>query len=70
MSAGRRLCARRYPAAELLRSVPGVRSIVSFSYLLTIDDPKRFEGCAVGAVLWCSLAFGRAQREVATAGGG
>ncbi|NOT31148.1 MAG: hypothetical protein HOP15_11930 [Planctomycetes bacterium] len=26
-------------------------SIVSFSYLLTIDDPKRFEGRAVDAFL-------------------
>ena len=47
----KRLCAERYPLTELLQSVPGVGSIVSFSYLLTIDDPKRFEGRAVGAFL-------------------
>jgi len=46
-----RLCAERYPVTRLLRQVPGIGSIVSYSFILTIDDPKRFKSRQVGAYL-------------------
>jgi transposase len=44
-----RLSRERYPLTQLLQQVPGVGPIVSYSFVLTIDDPKRFEGRDVGA---------------------
>jgi transposase len=42
----------RYPDAELLRQVDGVGPITAVTYILTIDDPKRFEKSRkVGAFL-------------------
>lgn len=46
-----RLCEERYPVTQLLRQVPGVGPIVSLAFVLTIDDPKRFDGRDVGAYL-------------------
>ena len=41
-----------FPETELLRQVPGVGPIVALTFLLTIEDPSRFESTrAVGAYL-------------------
>jgi transposase len=46
------LCEERYPVTQVLQQVPGVGPLVSLSFVLTIDDPKRFEdGRDVGAYL-------------------
>jgi len=46
------LCEERYPVTQVLQQVPGVGPVVSLSFVLTIDDPKRFEdGRDVGAYL-------------------
>ena len=46
------LCEERYPVTQLLQQVPGVGPLGSLSFVLTIDDPKRFEdGRDVGAYL-------------------
>ena len=40
----------RYPAVEVLRSVPGVGPITALAYVLTVESPGRFEsGRQVGA---------------------
>jgi transposase len=36
------LAQQRYPHTEKLRSVPGVGSLTSLAYVLTLDDPGRF----------------------------
>ena len=46
-----RLCEERYPVTKLLQQVPGVGPIVSFAFVLMIDEPKRFEGRDVGPYL-------------------
>lgn len=47
-----RLGREQYPVAQLLQKIPGVGPIVSVSFVLTLDDPKRFErGREVGAYL-------------------
>lgn len=47
-----RLGRERYPVTQLLRQVPGVGPIVSLGYVLTLDDPGRFQdGRDVGAYL-------------------
>lgn len=38
-----RMCRHAYPETELLQQVDGVGPITSLGYLLTIEDPKRFE---------------------------
>jgi transposase len=40
-----RLARQRYPETELLRRVSGVGPITSLAFLLTIEDPGRFERC-------------------------
>lgn len=45
------LCKERYPITHSLRQVPGVGAIVSYSFVLTIDDPKRFKPRQVGTYL-------------------
>lgn len=45
-----RLAEERYPVTKLLQSVPGVGLVVSLTYALSIDDPRRFQTSrAVGA---------------------
>ncbi len=49
------MCRHAYPETELLQQVDGVGPITSLGYLLTIEDPKRFEksrdaGAYVGLV--------------------
>lgn len=47
-----RLCTERYPETRVLRQVPGVGPITALSYLLTIEEPKRFaKSRDVGAYL-------------------
>ncbi len=41
----RKLCEERYPETALLRQVNGVGEITSLSFVLTVDDPGRFERC-------------------------
>jgi transposase len=44
--------AQKYPAARKLQQVEGVGSLTSVSYILTLEDPKRFEKSrAVGSYL-------------------
>lgn len=50
-----RLSQEQYPVTQLLQQIPGVGPIVSFTFVLTLDDPKRFEsprdvGAYVGLV--------------------
>jgi transposase len=45
--------AKRYPETELLRQVQGVGVVTSLTYVLTVEDPKRFRrsreaGCYAG----------------------
>jgi transposase len=47
------LAGRDYPETELLRQVSGVGSLISLTFVLTVEDPKRFRksrdvGCYVG----------------------
>lgn len=44
-----RLGREHYPVTEFLQGVGGVGTIVSLTYVLTLDDPKRFKGRDVGA---------------------
>lgn len=39
----KRMAEERYPAAKHLQSLPGVGPVVSLTYVLTLEDPKRFE---------------------------
>lgn len=39
----KRLCQQRYPEGSRLRQVAGVGPVTTLTYMLTIDDPKRFE---------------------------
>jgi transposase len=46
------LCSERYPVTHLLRQIKGVGPVVALSFVLTIDDPKRFRSARdVGAYL-------------------
>jgi transposase len=46
------LCEEHYPETELLRQVEGVGSLTALTFVLTIEDPYRFEkGRSVGAYL-------------------
>ena len=46
------LCSERYPVTQLLRQIKGVGPVVALSFVLTIDDPKRFRSARdVGAYL-------------------
>jgi transposase len=46
------LCREQYPATRLLRQITGVGPVVALSFVLTIDDPKRFRSARdVGAYL-------------------
>lgn len=40
-----RLCRRKYPETERLRQVAGVGPITSLTFVLTIEDPDRFDRC-------------------------
>jgi transposase len=40
-----KLCEERYPETEALRQVRGVGWITSLSFVLTIEDPDRFDRC-------------------------
>jgi transposase len=47
-----RLCSERYPVTQLLRQIKGVGPVVALSFVLTLDDPKRFRSARdVGAYL-------------------
>lgn len=48
-----RVCKECYPLeTELLQQIPGVRALTSLTYVLTLEDPKRFEKSrTVGAYL-------------------
>jgi transposase len=47
-----RLCSEHYPITQLLRQIKGVGPVVALSFVLTIDDPKRFRSARdVGAYL-------------------
>ena len=47
-----RLCRDRYPETLLLRRVPGVGPITALYYILTIEDPSRFQRSrSIGAYL-------------------
>ncbi len=46
------LCATRYPETAQLRQVPGVGALTALAYVLTLEDPARFERSRqVGAYL-------------------
>jgi transposase len=46
------LCEEHYPETELLRQVEGVGSLTALTFVLTIEDPYRFEKShGVGAYL-------------------
>jgi transposase len=46
------ICKERYPETELLRQVEGVGALTALTFLLTLEDPHRFERSrAVGAYL-------------------
>lgn len=46
------LCNERYPVTQLLRQIKGVGPVVALSFVLTIDDPKRFRSARdIGAYL-------------------
>jgi len=40
-----KLCREKYPETALLRQINGVGEITSLSFVLTIEDPARFERC-------------------------
>ena len=47
-----RLCSERYPVTQLLRQIKGVGPIVALTFVLVLDDPKRFGSARdVGAYL-------------------
>jgi len=47
-----RLCAERYPITQALRQIGGVGPVVALTFVLTLDDPKRFRSARdVGAYL-------------------
>jgi len=47
-----RLCEESYPETELLRQVKGVGAVTALAYVLTIEEPRRFEKSrTVGAYL-------------------
>lgn len=47
-----RLCSDCYPITQLLRQIKGVGPVVALSFVLTMDDPKRFRSARdVGAYL-------------------
>lgn len=47
-----RLCAERYPITRALRQIGGVGPVVALTFVLTLDDPKRFRRARdVGAYL-------------------
>lgn len=47
-----RLCGERYPITGALRKIDGVGPIVALTFVLTLDDPKRFRSARdVGAYL-------------------
>ena len=47
-----RLCCDRYPETQLLRQVNGVGTVTAFTYVLTLEDPRRFRTSrSVGAYL-------------------
>ncbi len=41
----RKLCQEKYPETALLRQVDGVGEITSLSFVLTLEDPGRFDRC-------------------------
>ncbi len=44
------LCTEHYPATQILRQVKGVGPVVALSFVLTVDDPERFQSARdVGA---------------------
>jgi transposase len=46
------LCQERYPETELLRQVEGVGALTALTFVLTLEDPYRFEKSrSVGAYL-------------------
>jgi transposase len=50
------LCQEHYPETELLRQVEGVGVLTALTFVLTLEDPYRFEKSrSVGAYLglWC-----------------
>jgi transposase len=51
-----RVCEESYPEETgLLRQVPGVGALTSLTFVLTLEDPRRFEKSrSVGAYLWVS----------------
>jgi transposase len=38
-----RLCSKEYPVTTVLRQVKGVGALVALTYVVALDDPKRFE---------------------------
>lgn len=47
-----RLCVERYPITQALRQIGGVGPVVALTFVLTLDDPKRFRSARdVGAYL-------------------
>jgi transposase len=46
------ICEEHYPETELLRQVEGVGTLTALTFVLTVDDPERFEKSrTVGAYL-------------------
>ena len=46
------ICQERYPETELLRQVEGIGPLTALTFVLTLEDPSRFEKSrSVGAYL-------------------
>src|ERR671911_449509 len=47
-----KICQEHYPQTELLRQVEGIGPLTALTFVLTVEDPHRFEkSCSVGAYL-------------------
>ena len=45
------MCRERYPETQVLRQVNGVGAVTSLTYVLKLEDPRRFKSRSVGAYL-------------------
>ena len=48
------LCEEHYPETELLRQVEGIGSLTALTFVLTLEDPHRFERAARWGRTWGS----------------
>ena len=46
------LAAQSYPQVALLKQIKGVGTLIALTFLLTLEDPHRFEKAATLAAIW------------------